>query len=377
MGALVSTGALANEAFFQAEVLDAVVAPKAPTTPTDPAWNTVPGRNFSVSAQRTVHLHDRTANAVLTQPARSRVLVKAIAGAETVAIFLEWDDPAREVVREDESNAFADSVALEVPQVFGAGKRLPAISMGDDDAFVKVTLLRATQGGALATHFAAAGFGSLTRQAPAVPDATSLSWDETKKHWSAVFTLPRSSVQGLTPLAFATWDGGRKERAGYKRLSSWHYVRVPGLPLDAQYVKELAYGYAPGDLGDAAQGQALAESVCVACHQLPGKAFAPAGIAPNLQNIGAIAVASYLRDSIITPSLVIIHEPNPNQHYMPSAPKDPNGAAPNADAFRWSSVGADGKRVSKMPPFTNFTPGQIADLVAFLKTLDGQPRENN
>jgi complex iron-sulfur molybdoenzyme family reductase subunit gamma len=110
---------------------------------------------------------------------------------------------------------------------------------------------------------------------------------------------------------------------------------------------------------------------------LPGKAFAPVGIAPNLENIGAIATASYLRDSIVSPSLVIVHEPNPNQHYTPSAPRDRNGAAPNADAFRWSSVGPDGKRVSKMPPFNNFTLQQVADLVAFLKTLDGQPKENN
>jgi cytochrome c1 len=58
-----------------------------------------------------------------------------------------------------------------------------------------------------------------------------------------------------------------------------------------------------------------------------------------------------------------------------SAPRDPNGAAPNADAFRWSSVGADGKRVSKMPPFAAFSKDQVADLVAFLRTLDGTSKE--
>lgn len=375
---VVSSVAFANEAFFKAEVLDAVAATKAPTSPTDPAWNQVPGRSFGMSAQRSIHLHDRAANAVLTLPhVNESLLVKAIAGVDGLAVRLEWGDPAREVVREDEVNVFADSVAMELPVKFGAGLRLPAISMGDDDAFVNVTLLRATQTGALESHFVAAGFGSLTRQAPAQLNTQALSWDETKKHWSAVFVVPLSATQALTPIAFATWDGGRKERSGYKRLSSWHFVRLPGKPLDATYVKEVAYGYGPADLGDAAQGRALAETVCVACHVLPGKAFAPVGIAPNLENIGAIATASYLRDSIVSPSLVIVHEPNPNQHYTPSAPRDRNGAAPNADAFRWSSVGADGKRVSKMPPFNNFTPQQVADLVAFLKTLDGQPKENN
>ncbi len=377
MGLALSSGAFANEAFFKAEVVDAVAAPKAPTTPGDPAWGAVTGHGFSLSVQRTIHLHDRQANAILTQPRKTEVLVKAIAGADTLAVRLEWTDPAREVVRDDESNAFADSIAIEVPDVYGTGKRLPAISMGDDDAHVNVTLLRATKTGALASRFTAAGFGSLTRQAPAVEDTTSMTWDEANKTWSAVFTLPLSSVKPLMPIAFATWDGGRHERAGYKRLSSWHFVRLPGKPVDPAYVKEVAFGYSPGDLGDAAQGKSLAENVCIACHHLPGRAFAPAGIAPNLETVGAIATASYLRDSILTPSLVILHEPNPNQHYLPTAPRDPNGAAPNSDAFRWSSVGADGKHVSRMPPFNTFTPGQIADIVAYLKTLDGQPQGNN
>lgn len=370
MSALLSTGALANEAFFKAEVIDAIAAPKAPTTPGDPAWGKATAKPFRVSAQRTIFLHDRTANAILTQPAKRLIEVKAIVGDDALALRLEWEDAARDVIRDDEVNAFADSVAVETPQVFGPGKRLPAISMGDDDAFVNVTLVRATSSGALESQFAAAGFGSLTRQAPATPNDKSLSWDEAKKKWSAVVRLPRAHAQALTPVAFATWDGARRERSGYKRLSSWHFVRLPGTAPDANYVKDLAWGYAPGDLGDAEQGRALAEQVCIACHRLPGKAFAPPGIAPSLENVGAIATPGYLRDSIVTPSQVIIHEPNPNQHYNPSAERDPNGAAPNSDGFRWSSLGPDGKRVSKMPAFTNFTPQQVGDLVAFLRTLD-------
>lgn len=372
---LLATTALGNVAFLNAEAVDAVAAAKTATSPGDPAWSRVPGRTFRLSVQRSVHLHDRNANALLEQPSTNEVLVKAQVSGEALAVYLEWSDPAREVVRDDEVNVFADSVALEVPARFGAGLRLPAISMGDDDATVNVTLLRATRSGALESHFVAAGFGSLTRLAPAQANSTSLAWDEAKKRWSAVFTLPRAAVKTLTPVAFATWDGGRLERAGYKRLSSWHFIRLPGEALDATYVKELAFGYGPGDLGDPARGRALAEAVCVACHALPGKSFAPPGIAPSLVNVGAITTAGYLRDSILTPSAVVLHEPNPNQHYSPGAPRDPNGAAPNADAYRWSSVGADGKRVSKMPPFTQFTPEQVADLVAFLKTLDGQPKE--
>lgn len=368
--------ARANDAFLRAEVVDAVAVQKAPASESDASWAQVPGRTFRVTAQRSVHLHDKKANAVLAnrQVDAIEVEVRAVSSPDGLAVRLEWADATQDVVREDEVNTFADTVALEVPERFGAGLRLPAVSMGDDGATVRVTMLRAVKGGAQESRYVAAGFGSLTRLGPpATSDA--LQWNATTRRWAALVRLPASTVQALTPIAFAVWDGARQERSGNKRLSAWHFVRVPGKPIDAQYLSELAWGAAPGELGDPARGKALAEGVCVACHHLPGRAFAPVGVAPSLEMIGAIATPSYLRDSIVEPSAVIVREPNPNQHYAAGAPRDANGAAPNADAFRWSSVGADGKRVSKMPPFANFSKEQIADLVAFLRTLDGRTQE--
>lgn len=374
---LLSTAAFANEAFFKAEVVDAVALMKSPTTPGDPAWKGITGKRFRLTPQRTVRLNDRNSNAVLAkEPGSAEVLVKAVASAQELVLFLEWKDPAKEVVREDESNVFADSVAVELPEQNGRGVRLPAISMGDDDMHVKVALLRATKTGATLSRFSAAGFGSLTRQAPASEAPGQLVYDETEKVWRAVIAMPIDAENpGMLPVAFAAWDGARGERAGYKRLSSWHFVRLPNKPLDPKWLEQMAFGYYPGDLGDAAAGKAIVESVCVACHHLPGKTFAPPGIAPDLSAIGAVASPMYLRDSITAPSRVILHELNPNQHYTPTGPKDPNGALPNSDAFRWSAKGPDGKWVSKMPPFTQFTEGQLADLIAFLKTLDGPSLE--
>lgn len=371
---VLSSAALANEAFLRAEVLDAAARAKAPASPTDPAWDAVPGRKVTLTPQVAVHLHDRRANALLAQPAPLELEVRAVSSTDGLVVRLEWPDATRDVVREDESNTFADSVAVEVPERFGAGLRLPAVSMGDDDATVRLTLLRATASGALESRLVAAGFGSSTRLGPPTP-SSALAWNEATKTWRAMLTLPSASGQALVPVAFAAWDGGRLERSGNKRLSAWKFVRVPGVALDARYVSELAWGYAPGELGDAGRGRALAEGVCIACHRLPGKAFAPVGVAPSLEGIGALATPRYLRDSIVEPSQVVLHEPNPNQHYASAAPRDANGAAPNADAFRWSVVGADGKRVSKMPPFTAFTKEQVADLVAFLRALDGSGKE--
>jgi complex iron-sulfur molybdoenzyme family reductase subunit gamma len=372
---LVATGAWANEAFFKAEVVDAVSPMKLPLTPDDPAWTGIAGKSFRLTPQRTVRRNELRANEVLKGgPGSTEVLVKAAASAQELVLYLEWKDPAKEVIREDEVNVFADSVAVELPEKSGRGMRLPAISMGDDDMHVNVALLRATKTGALLSRFSAAGFGSLTRQAAATESSTQLVFGEGR--WRAVITMPLDADNpGMVPVAFAAWDGARGERAGYKRLSSWHFVRLPNRPLDPKWVEQMAFGYYPGDLGDTAAGKQLAESVCVACHHLPGKAFAPPGIAPNLEAIGAVAAPSYLRDSITAPSRVILHELNPNQHYVTSGPADKNGALPNSDAFRWSSKGEDGKWVSKMPPFTQFTAGQLADLVAFLKTLQGPALE--
>lgn len=369
---LFATAASANEAFLKAEAVDAAAVGKLPAAPSDPAWGAVTGRAFRITPQRTLRLNDRKSNDVLAAgPGVGELRVKAAVAGQQLALLLEWDDAAKEVVREDEVNVFADSIAVEVPETPGPGLRLPAISMGDPEQHVRVSLLRATKGGALASEFTAAGFGSLTRQAPAAP-STALQYDDAARRWRAFVTLPlEAGTPGLLPIAFAVWDGARGERAGYKRLTAWHFVRLPNRPIDPAWLKELAFGYFPGDLGDPAKGRVLAEAICVACHHLPGKALAPVGLAPNLQAVGAIATRGYLRDSIRAPSTVILHGPNPNQHYSPTEPKDKNGAYPNVDSYQWSAPPhTDGKPTSKMPPM-QFPPEQLADLIAFLVTLDG------
>lgn len=375
--ALSAASALASDAFFKTEVVDAVALPKAPAGAGDAAWASVAGKAFRVVPQRTIRLHDRKANAVAEAPGgQGTVTLKAALAGNDLALLLEWSDPAAEVVRDDEVNVYADSAAVQVPQRFGKGVRLPAISMGDEGAPVRVWMQRATKSGALLNTLVAAGFGSSTRQAPPAPTQGSMVYDAAKKLWRAAFVVPLpADAAGLVPVSVALWDGARLERAGNKRLSAWHFVKLPGKALDPAYVKEVAWGYAPGELGDAAKGKQLAETMCIACHRFPGRAFAPVGLAPALDDTGAIATPSYLRDSIVTPSLVVLHEPNPNQHYDKNAPRDPNGAFSNQEAFRWGSVGPDGKRVSKMPPFNAFTPEQVGDLVAFLRTLQGDATE--
>jgi mono/diheme cytochrome c family protein len=203
-----------------------------------------------------------------------------------------------------------------------------------------------------------------------------MAYDGVTHRWRALFVRPldaqgHSLQAALVPVAFALWDGGRGERGGYKQLSSWHYLRMPGLPLEPAALAAAAFGYHPGDLGDPEQGRALVETVCIACHQLPGKRYAPVGAAPDLSDIGAIATSAYLRDSVSQPSLVVVPNLQLNNHYSKAAPPDAWGAYPSAQAYAWGSHPDGGAAVSKMTVFSTFSPEQVANIVAFLKTLDG------
>lgn len=368
----VASVASANEAFFKAEVVEAVVLPQMPKGTTDAAWSGVTGKTFSLVPQRTIRLNDKLANEKLSIPGFAEVLVRAALVGTELVMLLEWSDETPDVVRDDEVNTYADSAALQSPVLFGKGQRLPAISMGDEGHPVRLWLQRATKTGSQLSAIIATGFGSSTRQSPAAAMQGAMTYDARAKRWRAQFSVPVSATASLVPVSFALWDGGRLERAGNKRLSAWRFVRVPGRALEPEYVKAMAWGWSPGELGDPQKGKVLAEAVCASCHHLPGRAVAPAGLAPNLSDVGAIATASYLRDSIVIPSEVVLHGPNPNQHYDKSQPKDSNGAYPNNDGLRWFTVGPDGTRVSKMPSFAGFSAEQLGDLVAFLKTLDGK-----
>ncbi|MBL8919585.1 MAG: c-type cytochrome [Myxococcaceae bacterium] len=370
---LLSSAAWASEGFFQSEVVDAVAVKQAPKGTQDAAWSAAPAKPFSLAPQRTIRLHDKQANAVLQRAGATELVVRAVTTGTELALLLEWADATQDVVREDEVNSYADSAAVQVPVSFGKGQRLPAISMGDDEQPVRLWLQRATKAGSQLTALQAAGFGSSTRQGPATAPQGMMTFDANGKRWRAQFQVPLDAKSALVPVSFAVWEGGvRLERAGNKRLSSWRFVRVPGRTPDADYVASVSWGFGPKELGDAANGKTLVEAICTSCHHVPGRAVAPEGLAPSLVDIGAIATPAYLRESVVAPSAVILFGPNPNQHYDKSAQRDPNGAYPNAEAFQWFTVGPGGKRASKMPSFEKFPPEQLADIVAFLRTLDGR-----
>lgn len=352
------------EAGYAASVpRDADAAPWAEATPS----------TVTLYRQRTVRLRDKNVNARLDSELGPRTAeVKALYSDTEFGLQITWADASRDQLESTRTDAFGDSVAVQIPQRFGNGISLPYVGMGDIDHPVVVALKRARDGAEHDRQFVAAGFGSLTPIE--INTEMKLAYDEAGKRWRAVFVRPLEDhnvdlAQGLVPVGMAIWDGGEAERGGNKSLAPWRFVRLGKHPLDAAYMAYVSWGEDGKPIGDAAKGEAIAKAQCVACHHFADQKAAPPGIAPVLHNIGGYALARYLEESIKAPSAIIMPELNPNRHYDKAGQRDKHGAYPNSTLYTWSIKGADGKYMSKMPPFAHLPAEDLANLVAYLKTI--------
>jgi mono/diheme cytochrome c family protein len=95
--------------------------------------------------------------------------------------------------------------------------------------------------------------------------------------------------------------------------------------------------------GDAARGRAVYEQLgCHTCHAVRGESFAPpTGPGPELTGMGGHHPAAYFVESIVNPSAVVVDGPG--------------------------YVGSDGR--STMPSYPDMTLAQLADVVAYLRSL--------
>lgn len=373
----------ANKNFLSAEAVVVGQAAALPSGPQDAQWSDVSASVVWVAAQRTVLMIDADANTHRKDPAK-RVEVRALSAQGKVAVHLSWPDATMDYAAFGETRSFGDSVALEMPLEFGAGKRLPYVGMGDPQSHVLIHMQRAVIGNELGLKtqrkgtYVGAGFGSLTR---AETDWVSMQmqYDPATRSWSAQFTralTPKehSIERPLVPFAIAVWDGHKHQRGGNKMLSRWHVLHRPELKAEPDYLKDLSYGYNADDRGVAAAGKPLVDAICAACHRFADKMVAPPQLAPELSNIGVISTPAYLRDSVTKPSQIIVPVLNLNRHYSKSADRDKFGAHANDMTYQWFTPGPDGAHASRMPPFA-FPPDQIANIVAYLRTL-GAPAQS-
>jgi complex iron-sulfur molybdoenzyme family reductase subunit gamma len=381
-------GARAGEDLLAPDTVSvaAVQGPLA-ADPAAPYWDAAPPRAVTVLPQRTVRLPDRRANEALAAAAPRTVTVRAAVDGRDLAVLLEWSDPTEDRAgraegsgrpsgsrQESETDAYADAAALQLPLRFGAGTRLPYVGMGDDELKVAVHLQRAAPDGAvIAREAVAAGFGSLAR-ADLGGAKVAMRHDDAAGTWRAVFVRPLAAAgldlrHGLVPFAVAVWDGARAERGGNKALSGWKLLRVPGFAVDPAYAAELARGRGADERGDAARGKQLVLSMCTGCHAVGDRRPARAGLAPDLGGIGAISTPAYLRESIVSPSAVVVPGPNPAQQQDRTRAPGVTGAFGPSEALVWSRKDPAGRRVSRMPAYAGLPDPDLRAMVSYLSTL--------
>ncbi len=271
------------------------------------------------------------------------VRVRAQYGAKTVALHLEWPDP--KTAAERGVGQFVDGAAVQWPTHYGSGVGLPYVGMGHAGAPVALWFWRAD--GSIET-LAAEGFGTLTAQTPDGVKARG-AWKDGK--WRVVFVRALTATGGhrvslspaklgLVPVAFATWSGEAAERNGLKRLSAWQILRFEKGKDDAAYAKQAS---GPAVSGNAENGKRLmSEKGCAGCHSFPANPARPR-IGPDLTYAGGIHSVSYLIESMVEPSKVVV----PGKGYY---------------------LEQDGKKVSLMPPFAG-TEAERDDVLAYLMSL--------
>ncbi|MCO4760332.1 MAG: c-type cytochrome [Myxococcales bacterium] len=338
----------------------------------DPIWQRAKATAIVAYRQRTAKLYDRNTNRVLKTAGPRHAWLQAAYNTTHLAISITWEDDTSHAMRADAPSAFGDAAALELPTDFGAGISLPYIGMGDAKHPVIVNIKRAHKDARWERQFVAAGFGSLTLIK--LNTKTSMAYNKVTKRWQVTFVRPLTDHnvdlrKGLIPAAFALWDGGAYERGGNKSVTRWQFIRLGKFPLDPAYAKYVSWGESGTPVGDAAKGEKLVSGTCIGCHHVGKHKVAVPGMAPGFGNIGGYGLANYLKESITKPSAVVIRQPNLNRHYNRGGKRSAGHRSyPSSKTYTWYT-GSGNARKSKMPSFAHLPANQIADIVAYLKTL--------
>lgn len=333
--------------------------------------------------QTTIEMNDAKLMHENANNKAKKVRVKTIQNGEYVAFLVQWKDATKSIQEGYASDVYGDGFAVQLPTTLD---KLPYIGMGSDGRAVIVHLQKATGktyepnnnqdvyhqlnssnqnafAGDLTTYkanvgaqgngdyqkvFIAEGFRSTT-QIRDTSEASRMEMRYENGTWNGLLVRKLKSEhldlsKGSFPVAFAFWDGSKKNRDGSKLLTSWVGVGAQKLiSLD-----ELSGG-------DIKNGETIMMENCAACHQYKAVKNAPNYMAPELSNIGGYSNASYLLESIVDPSAVVVPGYNTTAH-------------PN---FPWYSVDK-GVRSSTMPPFSHLDEKSLKDLVAYLKTLKAE-----
>ena len=196
-------------------------------------------------------------------PSIELVITQAVYNDEEIAFLLQWDDPFKDVIHDEEAEfdpaeigkvgaynsyvnpnetvtrqlkTFRDSIAMQFPVKPLTGTRRPHFFRGDSSNPVNLWIWKsdlADQGQPAAEEANARGW----KQPPRIQDedqqqvVTSALWDNGRWHVvmkRKLLTDGRGDVQfnegQFIPLALNAWDGSNGEHGRVMSLSSWYNV---------------------------------------------------------------------------------------------------------------------------------------------------------
>lgn len=187
-----------------------------------------------------------------------KLKVRALHNSREIAFLVEWADETEDSVLD--LNRFSDALALEFPSRSAAAK--PHFAMGDKENAVNIWVWKAAWqktpkpeimyasvddflGGVMADNpvsrprtspvenIVAQGYGSATDMEKSENQNVNGNGKWESKRWSVVIKSSLASPNkydvsfnegGVTPVAFAVWDGSDGDRGGRKVISTWYYV---------------------------------------------------------------------------------------------------------------------------------------------------------
>jgi len=356
-------------------------------------WENAKMTEVTLYPQTTIKFNDKEANNINQDAKAITAEIGALYNGSKIAFIVKWADGTKNITTGNCIDRYADGFAMQFASDASNPKQLPYIGMGSDGRPVVVHLQKEAFGTyepngygnvahqvnpnqtdlfgkdlanfnkkvkALATNdyersFVAEGFRSTTE----IKDGSNTSYARigyVGKGWEGTLSRPLKDAYvdlnaAVIPVALAIWDGGKLGRNGLKYLTGWTAVKLEGKTGS----EELLASLTEKSKGDAAKGkEAAMNNGCTGCHQMEAQ-DAENLMGPGLKNIGGYATADYLRESLVSPSAVVVPGYNRNAH----------------SSFPWYNL-EDGKRVSTMPGFDYLEQSDIEDIVAYLQTLKAE-----
>lgn len=370
----------------------AITAVKVANVNDAAVWANAKFSSVTLYPQTAIEFNDKKANALTENMKAKKADVAAVYDGKNIALMVKWADKTKDVEQCMSSDVYTDGFAVQFAGATAKPQPLPYIGMGSTGRPVVVHLQKATakvyepngnkdvgmqinrqQTGVFLKElsefdakvaslantdfervFVGEGFRSLTE----VKDGSIKSngaMVHGSKGWTGTLSRPMKdeyvNLNGTVPVSIAVWDGSNMGRNGLKNLTAWIAINLDGQKPNAAMVADLT----TESKGDAAKGKAVADANgCNGCHQMTA-ADPKSVMAPSLKNIGGYSSSSYLRESMVKPSAVVVPGYNRNAHA--NTP--------------WYNI-EKGKRVSTMTDYSHLSKAELEDIVAYLKTLKAE-----